>query len=152
MSALPNSVPSPRDRKAKKSKQQLAQLSQRRQSSQTQNRFEKECSKTAASSADDRKARIWESGLVLGMNAVLISTAVVTLANLVPYQLTQREKLKEISREESQVAQNLQTLQETYKRSQSPETAQRIAQEQGSLMKANQLKVFQVPQSLQRVQ
>lgn len=151
MSALPNSVPSPRERKSKQSKQQLAQLSQRRQSSQTQNRLDKERSKTAFS-ADDHRARVWESGLVLGMNAVLIGTAIVTLANLVPYQLTQREKLKEISREESQVAQNLQELQDAYKRSQSPETAQRIAQEQGSLMRADQLKVFQVPQSLQRVQ
>jgi cytoskeletal protein RodZ len=147
MSALPNSIPSPRDRKSR----QLAQLSQRRQSSQNQNRFDKERSSTA-SSADDHKARFWESSLVLGMNAVLIGTAIVTLANLVPYQLTQREKLKEISREESQVAQNLQELQATYKRSQSPDTAQRIAQEQGSLMRADQLKVFQVPQSLQGVQ
>jgi cytoskeletal protein RodZ len=150
MSALPNSIPSPRNRKSKKSKQQLAQLSQRRQSPKTQNGVDKERSKAA--SANDHKARIWESGLVLGMNAVLISTALVTLAQLVPYQLTQREKLKEINREESQVAQNLQELQETFKRSQSPETAQRIAQEQGSLMRADQLKVFQVPQSLQRVQ
>ena len=144
MSALPNSVPSPRDRRSKQ------QLAQRRQSTKNQNGVNKERSKAA--SANDHKARVWESGLVLGMNAVLISTALVTLAQLVPYQLTQREKLKEISREESQVAQSLQDLQETYKRSQSPETAQRIAQEQGSLMRADQLKVFQVPQSLQRVQ
>ncbi len=144
MSALPNSVPSPRDRRSK----QL--LAQRRQLSKNQSGAAKERSK--ATSAHDHKARVWESGLVLGMNAVLIGTAIVTLANLVPYQLTQREKLKEISREESQVAQSLQELQETYKRSQSPETAQRIAQEQGSLMKADQLKVFQIPQSPQRVQ
>lgn len=144
MSALPNSIPSPRDRRSKQ------QLAQRRQLYKNQSGADKARSKAA--SAHDHKARVWESGLVLGMNAVLIGTAIVTLANLVPYQLTQREKLKEISREESQVAQSLQELQETYKRSQSPETAQRIAQEQGSLMKADQLKVFQVPQSLQRVQ
>jgi hypothetical protein len=144
MSALPNSIPSPRDRRSKQ------QLAQRRQLSKNQGGADKAQSKVT--SAHDHKARVWESGLVLGMNAVLIGTAIVTLANLVPYQLTQREKLKEISREESQVAQSLQELQETYKRSQSPETAQRIAQEQGSLMKADQLKVFQVPQSPQRVQ
>lgn len=144
MSALPNSIPSPRDRRSKQ------QLAQRRQSSKKQSGTGSERAKAA--SVNTLKARVWESGLVLGMNAVLISTAIVTLANLVPYQLTQREKLEEISREESQVAQSLQELQETYKRSQSPETAQRIAQEQGSLMRADQLKVFQVPQNLQRVQ
>jgi hypothetical protein len=147
MSALPNPTPAPRRR----SKSQSDQLARRRQLAQkNQNRFEKERPTPVA--ANDYVARIWESGLILGMNVVLIGTALVTLANLVPNQMTQRAKLKEISREESQVAQNLQELQQTYQRSQSPETAQRIAQEQGSLMRANQLKVFQIPEGTQKVQ
>jgi Pyruvate/2-oxoacid:ferredoxin oxidoreductase gamma subunit len=149
MSALPNSIPSRRDLR---SKSQSDQLSRRRQLAQkNQNRVKEERS-TSASVAYDYKARVWESGLILGMNVVLIGTALVTLANLVPNQLTQRAKLKEISREESQVAQNLQALQQTYQRGQSPEMAQRIAQEQGSLMRADQLKVFQIPQGDQKVQ
>lgn len=146
MSALPNSIPLNRDRK---SKPRSLELARRRQALQGFDRSEKERS---LSGSGDYAARLWESGFILGMNVVLIGTALVTLAHLVPYQLAQREKLKEITREESQVAQSLQELQQTYQRSQTPETAQRIAQEQGSLMRADQLKVFQIPQSAQKVQ
>jgi hypothetical protein len=148
MNALPKPIPSPRDRRSKSQTDQLAR--RRQQAQKNQNRFEERS--TSAPVLNDYKARIWESSLILGMNVVLIGTALVTLVNLVPNQLTQRSKLKEISREESQVAQNLQELQQTYQRSQSPETAQRIAQEQGSLMRADQLKVFQIPEGEQKVQ
>ena len=148
MSALPNSIPAPRDRRSKSQTDQLAR--RRQQAKKNQNRFQERSVSTPV--VNDYKARIWESGLILGMNVLLIGTALVTLANLVPNQLTQQAKLKEISREESQVAQNLQELQQSYQRSQSPETAQRIAQEQGSLMRANQLKVFQIPEENQKVQ
>jgi hypothetical protein len=148
MSALPNSIPAPRDRRSKSQTDQLAR--RRQKAKKNQNRFEERSS--SAPVVNDYKARLWESGLILGMNVVLIGTALVTLANLVPNQLTQRAKLKEISREESQVAQNLQELQQTYQRSQSPETAERIAQEQGSLMRADQLKVFQIPDGEQKIQ
>ncbi len=148
MSALPNSSPSPRDRTAKHPQ---TDPSRRKQPARKQERAQKDDS-AAAPRANEHAARLWESGLILGMNAVLIGTAAVTLAHLVPYQLTQRAKLQEISREESQIAKSLQELQQTYQHSQSPETAQRIAQEQGSLMPANQLKVFQIPQSSQKVQ
>ncbi len=147
MSALPNPSPAPRRR----SKSQSDQLARRRKLSQEKNRFQQENRSTSAV-VNDYASRIWESGFILGMNGVLIGTALVTLANLVPNQLTQHAKLKEISREESQVAQNLQELQQTYQRSQSPQTAQRIAQEQGSLMRADQLKVFQIPEGTQQVQ
>ncbi|WP_404789917.1 hypothetical protein [Altericista sp. CCNU0014] len=148
MSALPNSVPSPRDRGSKHPSTDRA----RRKSSSRRRDREQQADSAAVARSEEHTARIWESGLILGVNAVLIGTAAVTLANLVPYQLTQRAKLQEIRREESQIAQSLQELQQTYQRSQSPETAQRIAQEQGSLMRANQLKVFQIPQSPQKVQ
>jgi hypothetical protein len=149
MSALPNSIPSRRDRRSKSQSDRLAL--QRQLAQKNQNRSKEERS-TSTPLAQDYRARVWESGLILGMNVVLIATALVTLSNLVPNQLTQRAKLKEISREESQVAQNLQALQQTYQRGQSPEMAQRIAQEQGSLMPADQLKVFQIPQGEQKVQ
>lgn len=149
MSALPNSIPSRRDRR---SKSQSDRLALQRQLAQKNQNCSKEERSTSTPLAQDYRARVWESGLILGMNVVLIATALVTLSNLVPNQLTQRAKLKEISREESQVAQNLQALQQTYQRGQSPEMAQRIAQEQGSLMPADQLKVFQIPQGEQKVQ
>jgi hypothetical protein len=148
MSALPNSIPSPQDRRSNARSMQLAR---HRKSPQNLNRSEKERAISVVR-ANDYAARLWESGLILSMNAILIGTAAVTLAHLVPYQLNQRAKLQEISREESQVAQNLQDLKQTYQRSQSPETAQRIAQEQGSLMRADQLKVFPLPQGVQKVQ
>jgi hypothetical protein len=149
MSALPN--PNPTSAPRRRSKSQSDQLARRRKLSQEKNRVQQEARSTSAV-VNDYASRIWESGFILGMNGVLIGTALVTLANLVPNQLTQHAKLKEISREESQVAQNLQELQQTYQRSQSPETAQRIAQEQGSLMRADQLKVFQIPEGTQQVQ
>jgi cytoskeletal protein RodZ len=101
---------------------------------------------------DSHAAKVWESGLILGVNAVLIGTALVTLAHLVPYQMTQQAKLKEVSKENAQVSQNLQRLQQDYKRSQSPEAAQRIAEDQGNLMQPNQKQVYWMTQPPSAVQ
>jgi hypothetical protein len=85
--------------------------------------------------------KLWESGMALGINLVLISTAIVTLTHLLPYQLTQHAKLKEIRAEESNLSQDIQTLEQSYKQNQTPDAAQRIAQQQGNLMPVGRLSV-----------
>lgn len=82
---------------------------------------------------------------MLGMNILLMGTAIVTLAHLIPYQMTQQAKLQELRSEESNMAQTLENLKKEYELSQSPEVAQRIAQEQGNLMRANYKRVFTIP-------
>jgi hypothetical protein len=86
--------------------------------------------------------KLWESGMVLGVNAVLIGTAIITLTHLVPYQLRQHDKLKEIRAEESSLSQNIQALEQSYEQNKSPEAAQRVAQQQGNLMLPNRMNVI----------
>jgi hypothetical protein len=97
------------------------------------------------------RAQLWESGVMLGMNILLMGTAITTLAHLIPHQMTQQAKLQELRSEESHMAQNLENLKQDYERSKSPEMAQRIAQEQGNLMRVNQKRVLWIP-SGQKVQ
>ncbi len=134
MSALPNPVPP--SRKAQRQSALAAQRAQRLSGNATK-------SASAKTSSDVRPAstKLWESGMVLGVNTVLISTAIVTFAHLVPHQLTQHAKLKQIRAEESSLAQDIQTLQQNYEQNMSPEAAQRVAQQQGNLMPANQVNV-----------
>jgi hypothetical protein len=89
--------------------------------------------------------KLWESGMVLGVNVVLISTALVTLTHLVPFQLSQHAKLKEIRAEESSLSQDIRALEQSYAQNQTPEAAQRVAQQQGNLMPINHLSVVLTP-------
>jgi cell division protein ZapA (FtsZ GTPase activity inhibitor) len=136
MSALPNSVPSSR-----KAQRQSALATQRAQRLSGIKAAKPSSSFKAASAVRPASAKLWESGMVIGVNTVLISTAIVTLAHLVPHQLTQHAKLKQIRTEESSLAQNIQTLQQNYEQNMSPEAAQRVAQQQGNLMPADQVSV-----------
>jgi hypothetical protein len=137
MSALPN--PAPKSRNQRLDKRKLGQMQRRLRSVPDQARVE-------VTRPTSQRAHLWESGLILGMNTVLISTALVTLAQLIPFQLTQQAKLKEISAEQTQVKQNLQRLKQDYQRGQSPESALRIAEDQGNLMKANRKQIYWMPQ------
>lgn len=134
MSALPNLVPPSRQRQSSLAAQRAERLSGIKAV---------QSPSTLAGRAEARLAstKLWESGMVLGVNAVLISTAIVTLAHLVPYQLTQHAKLKEIRAEESTLSLDIQTLKQSYEQNQSPEAAQRVAQQQGNLMPADQVNV-----------
>jgi hypothetical protein len=133
MSALPNPVPP--SRKAQRQSALAAQRAQRLSGNA------KPASAKTSSDVRPASTKLWESGMVLGVNTVLISTAIVTLAHLVPHQLTQHAKLKQIRAEESSLAQDIQTLQQNYEQNMSPEAAQRVAQQQGNLMPANQMNV-----------
>jgi hypothetical protein len=82
-----------------------------------------------------------ESIAILAVNMVLIGTAIFTLASLVPQQLTRNQKLQEVNFEETQVANHVKELQLDSHLSQNPEVAGRIAEENGSFMRANKQRV-----------
>jgi hypothetical protein len=142
MGALPNPVSSSRSVRAQERQSQSA----RRQAQSPTKRPARKLSLNAETLTKDHpRGQFWESGVMLGMNILLMGTAIVTLAHLIPYQMTQQAKLQELRSEESNMAQSLQDLKQEYERSKSPEVAQRIAQEQGNLMRANQKRVFLIP-------
>jgi hypothetical protein len=143
MSALPNPTPKARNRRLEK-----------RNPARAQHRLRAVPEHVRGETAQPTSQRVhsWESGLILGMNAVLMGTALVTLVQLIPFQITQQAKLKEIRAEEAQVRQNLQRLKQDYQRGQSPESALRIAEDQGNLMKANRKQIYWMPQPPAAVQ
>ncbi len=148
MGALPNPVSSSRSLRAQDRQSQAVH----RQSPSPAKRSARKLSLNAETLTKNHpRAQFWESGVMLGMNIVLMGTAIATLAHLIPHQMTQQAKLQELRSEESNMAQSLENLKQEYERSQSPEIAQRIAQEQGNLMRANQKRVFYIP-SGQKVQ
>jgi cytoskeletal protein RodZ len=143
MSALPNPVPNARSQRLGQHK---AARAQRRLQSVSHP------VRSGATQPTSQRAHFWESSLILGMNGVLIGTALITLAQLIPFQVTQQAKLKEISAEQAQVSQNLQRLKQDYQRGQLPESALRIAEDQGNLMKANRKQIYWMPQPPTAVQ
>lgn len=148
MGALPNPVSSSRSVRAQERQSQSA----RRQTQPPTKRPARKLSLNADTLTKGHpRAQFWESGVMLGVNVVLMGTAIVTLTHLIPYQMTQQAKLQELRSEESNMAQSLENLKQEYERSKSPEVAQRIAQEQGNLMRINQKRVFLIP-SGQKVQ
>jgi phosphoribosylformylglycinamidine (FGAM) synthase-like amidotransferase family enzyme len=84
---------------------------------------------------------IFESATILGINLVLIGTAIFTLANLLPQQLTRNQKLQEVRLEEAQVTNRINELNQDLQRSQNPQVERRIAEEYGSFMRADQHQV-----------
>ncbi len=136
MSALPNPIPP--SRQAQRQSTLAAQRAQRLSGGKAS---KPSSSFKAASEVTSAPTKLWESGMVIGVNTILIGTAIATLAHLVPHQLTQHAKLKQIRAEESSLAQDIQTLQQNYEQNMSPEAAQRVAQQQGNLMPANQVNV-----------
>ncbi|HEY9827348.1 MAG TPA: hypothetical protein V6D19_18060, partial [Stenomitos sp.] len=107
MSALPNFNPAPR---SSRSQSQLQTSAQRISRLEGKSSRTKKGAQVIHLNQPKKSPNVWESGFILGMNLLLMGTAVVTLAHLVPYQFSQQAKLKELRQEKSQVAQNLQTL------------------------------------------
>jgi cell division protein FtsB len=136
MSALPNLVPPSRN-----AQRQSALAAQRTQRLSGMKAVKSSSALKAAPEARPASTKLWESGMILGVNTVLISTAIVTLAHLVPHQLTQHAKLRQIRAEESSLSQDIQQLKQNYEQNLSPEAAQRVAQQQGNLMPADQVTV-----------
>jgi hypothetical protein len=142
MSALPKSASSPQSR-GPKDQEKLSALRQKRAAAKRPPKEKQEVkSKVAAIAKDHPLTLLWESSAILGVNVLLLGTAIVTLVNLIPNQMTQQAKLQELRAEESSISKNLQQLKQDYERNQTPEMAQRIAQEQGNLLRANQKQVI----------
>ncbi len=94
---------------------------------------------------------IWEATFRLGMNTLLILAAVASAARLIPNQVSQQAKLDIIQQEEVQTKQRVQDLELSRLRSQNPEMAPRIAEENGNLIRVNKYRVVRVP-NLDKVQ
>lgn len=139
MSALPNFNPAPGSRR---SPSQLQTSDQRISLLEGKSSRPNKGAQVIPLNQPKKSTNLWESGFILGMNLLLMGTAVVTLAHLVPHQFSQQAKLQELRQEKSQVAQNLQTLKQDYIRGQSPAEAKRIAEDQGNLMQPNRMQVF----------
>ena len=75
-----------------------------------------------------------EAMTVLGVNALLIGVGIYTLTQLVPYQLMQQAKLREMNTELNRVSNQVQQLQQSYQRSHATQGAKRIAEKQGHLI------------------
>ncbi len=129
----------------------MAALRQKREAAKRPAKEQKVRSKVAKLAKDHPLNLLWESGVILGVNVVLLGTAIVTLANLIPNHMTQQAKLQELQSEESSMTKNLQQLKQEYELNKTPEMAQRIAQEQGNLLRANQKQVILInpPQKVQ---
>ena len=84
---------------------------------------------------------IFESTTILGVNLVLIGTAIFTLANLLPQQLTRNQKLQEVRSEEAQASNRIDELNQGLQRSQDPRVERRIAEENGSFMRSDKQQV-----------
>lgn len=82
-----------------------------------------------------------EASTKLGVNLLLAAIAVSALAQLLPYQLTQREKLQEMQAEVNLTSQRINQLEVQYKRSSQPQEVKRIVQEQSNLIDASNHKV-----------
>lgn len=82
-------------------------------------------------------ARATEAATVLGINVVLIGGCLFTLSSMLPQQLTQQAKLREIRGEVSQTSEHVDQLKQSHDRSLIPEMSRRISEEQGYLIRKN---------------
>lgn len=88
-----------------------------------------------------------EATTKLGVNVLLAAIAVSALSQLLPYQLAQHAKLREIEAEVNTTSQRVNQLQAEYKRSSQPQEVKRIVQEQTNLIDAQKQKVIWVQPS-----
>lgn len=136
MSALPSPVPE------KRSASSQAKLAARRQKLIEQEGRQHLRSVGKSQGTPPTPTPIWESGTKLSINLLIIGTAVVTLFNLMPDQLTQRSKLKQLRAEENLMKEQVESLQNYYQRSQDQDVAQKIAEEHGYLVRPSQQQII----------
>jgi hypothetical protein len=82
-----------------------------------------------------------ESAIMLGVNFLLGGIAIAGLAQLVPQSLSDQAKVQSLDTEVKQTKQRVNDLQVTYKLNSDPKQFQRIAQEEGNLIAANQRRI-----------
>lgn len=80
------------------------------------------------------RALALEATTVLGFNALLIGVGLYTLTQLVPHQLTQQAKLREMHLEVNRVSDHIHQLEQSYARSLTASGTARVVEEQGHLI------------------
>ncbi|MFN4279362.1 hypothetical protein [Thermosynechococcus sp.] len=86
----------------------------------------------------------WEAAAKITVNLVLLAFGLGAIAKLVPYQLTQLQKLHALEAEVAQLEARVQELQRELERDRRPQARQRIAQEEANLIAANQRRIIWV--------
>lgn len=82
-----------------------------------------------------------ETTLKLGINVVLSAAAISALVQILPYHLSQQEKLQEIRAEVKVTESRVNRLRTDFSRHFDPQAAKKIMQEQSSRVDPNQLQV-----------
>ncbi|MDZ8189459.1 MAG: hypothetical protein RMX96_32060 [Nostoc sp. ChiSLP02] len=84
----------------------------------------------------------WESTAKIAVNLLITGVAVSALAQLVPYQSSQQQKLREITTEVKQMEGHVNNLQAEFSRNFDPQQAKSIRQQQGYRFDPKQRRVI----------
>lgn len=85
-----------------------------------------------------------EIGAKVAVNGLLSTAAVVALVNLLPYQLSQQAKLREVRSEVQQTETQINQLQAEFSDSFDPQQAKQVMQEQSGRVDPNQRQIVLV--------
>ncbi|URR35310.1 hypothetical protein NBE99_11800 [Thermosynechococcus sp. HN-54] len=86
----------------------------------------------------------WEASAKIAVNLLLLAFALGAIAKLVPYQLSQLQKLHALEAEVTKLEERVKALQREQERDRQPQARQRIAQEEANLIAANQRRIIWV--------
>lgn len=86
----------------------------------------------------------WEVSAKIGVNTLLLIFAAAGIAKILPYQLSQQQKLSALKAEVRQLEQRVMQLQREQERDRQPQAWRRIAQEEANLIPANQRRIIWV--------
>lgn len=88
--------------------------------------------------------QLLEASTILGVNLLLSIAAIVSLCQLIPYQLAQVQKLKEMRAEVSRTENRVNRLKSQLQQNLDPKQTSRIVEEQSNLIEVQQMKVVWV--------
>ncbi|NCJ07284.1 hypothetical protein GS597_12360 [Synechococcales cyanobacterium C] len=91
-------------------------------------------------------AQVIESAIMILINCCLLGMTAYTLVHLIPHQISQSAKLREIKIEKEKTAAHVAQLKQEYQRSLQPEEALRIAEEQGHVISNKKQRIFLLSQ------
>lgn len=101
--------------------------------------------KPNSSKGRNQRIRAIEALTVFGVNVTLASVAIVAVARLVPYNISQQQKLQTLQQEVIQANHRVQRLESDHQRFADPQARMEIAQEENNLIGANQRRVIWIP-------
>jgi len=88
--------------------------------------------------------QLLEASTILGVNLLLSIAAIISLCQLIPYQLAQMQKLKEMRAEVSRTENRVNRIKAQLQQNLDPKQTSRIVEEQSNLIEAQQLKIVWV--------